>query len=256
MEAGKQKPIHVVFFDLGNTLIYSQGHTRARLRQAAGRMATRLRGMGCDIQKSELTNLLLTTITDYHKRRDSDLFEITTEKLLIDALLETKSCNVAQEQVAAGLESYYGFTQSLWVPEEDVLETFSALEQAGLRLGLISNAGYAWDVHCLIDKCKIRHFLSQITISAEVGVRKPHPDIFNQALRAFKCKPQNALMVGDNLIADILGADKLGMHTAWLSRRADPQQVKSAGKWIVPQFEIQSLLELPALIAAHNRDAE
>ena len=44
------------------------------------------------------------------------------------------------------------------------------------------------------------------------GVKKPHPQIFELALKKAMVSPEKALMVGDNLEADILGAKAVGFH--------------------------------------------
>jgi putative hydrolase of the HAD superfamily len=49
--------------------------------------------------------------------------------------------------------------------------------------------------------------------SSEVGVRKPHPQIFERALEALGVEPENALFVGDRLYEDVRGAGELGMTT-------------------------------------------
>ena len=43
---------------------------------------------------------------------------------------------------------------------------------------------------------------------------KPHPAIFQAALKEFDAKPEETLMVGDRLETDILGASNLGIRTA------------------------------------------
>ncbi len=43
---------------------------------------------------------------------------------------------------------------------------------------------------------------------------KPHPAIFQNALKEFNTKPEDTLMVGDRLETDILGASNLGIQTA------------------------------------------
>lgn len=45
-------------------------------------------------------------------------------------------------------------------------------------------------------------------------VGKPYPSLYNAALMAVQANPDQALMVGDRLDTDILGANKLGIHTA------------------------------------------
>jgi putative hydrolase of the HAD superfamily len=44
-----------------------------------------------------------------------------------------------------------------------------------------------------------------------VGVKKPHPEIFSAALQTAQVKPESALMIGDDLEADVLGALNVGM---------------------------------------------
>ena len=65
--------------------------------------------------------------------------------------------------------------------------------------------------------------LDTAVFSSEVGLRKPHPEIFRRALEALQVAPERALFVGDSRNADIRGAQALGMRTAqalWF--RADP----------------------------------
>ena len=53
-------------------------------------------------------------------------------------------------------------------------------------------------------------------MSEEVGVAKPDPAIFQRALGAIGAQPAETLFVGDNPVADIGGAQQLGMLTAWV----------------------------------------
>ncbi len=53
----------------------------------------------------------------------------------------------------------------------------------------------------------------EVVLTAEkAGVKKPHPDIFNQALALAETTAKNALMIGDSFEADIEGAIALGMQ--------------------------------------------
>lgn len=44
------------------------------------------------------------------------------------------------------------------------------------------------------------------------GVKKPNPIIFELALKSAKTIPEKSLMIGDNLEADIQGAQAVGFH--------------------------------------------
>ena len=58
----------------------------------------------------------------------------------------------------------------------------------------------------------IHHYFQKIIDSEMAGVKKPDPYIFELALDMAKARPQNSLMIGDNLEADILGAKAMGMQ--------------------------------------------
>ncbi len=51
---------------------------------------------------------------------------------------------------------------------------------------------------------------------AAVGVRKPDPRIFALACGALGCRPEETVMVGDNLEADVAGALACGMQAVYL----------------------------------------
>ena len=48
-------------------------------------------------------------------------------------------------------------------------------------------------------------------------MKKPHPGIFNYALKLANVKPQNSLMIGDNINADVHGALNVGMQAVWFN---------------------------------------
>lgn len=55
-------------------------------------------------------------------------------------------------------------------------------------------------------------FFDTVTDSSSVGVKKPNPKIFEHALTIGQVAPNEAVMIGDNLEADIEGALSTGMH--------------------------------------------
>lgn len=57
-----------------------------------------------------------------------------------------------------------------------------------------------------MEKSGIIHFFDQIITSESVGVKKPNPKVFYHALDKASAKPENSVMIGDNLEADIQGA--------------------------------------------------
>ena len=98
---------------------------------------------------------------------------------------------------------------------DDTLSTLAALKQRGYILGVVTNRHYGGlpfyeDLQTmgLLDYFTYEH----MAISADLGVRKPNPDIFMHALNRLSVQPEDAAMVGDSLKADILGA-KIAGHS-------------------------------------------
>lgn len=79
------------------------------------------------------------------------------------------------------------------------------------KLHIITN-GFQEVQEKKIKNSKMDGFFEHIINSEIAGVKKPNPIIFNLALERAKALPQNSLMIGDSLEADIFGAQALGFH--------------------------------------------
>ncbi len=83
----------------------------------------------------------------------------------------------------------------------------------GYKSGLISNAWLS--LRPLIEvEWKIDHLFDDVLISAEMGVTKPDPAIYNRSLANLDVNPKNALFV-DDFKVNIHAAESLGMKTVW-----------------------------------------
>ena len=90
--------------------------------------------------------------------------------------------------------------------------TREALERLSRKYGLavISNAD--GKIEAVLKKCGIVNCFQSITDSGLVGYEKPHPAIFNTALRDMKVAAEESLYVGDVYSVDYLGATRAGMQ--------------------------------------------
>jgi len=66
-------------------------------------------------------------------------------------------------------------------------------------------------------KSNLAHYFKTVTISEDVGVKKPNKLIFNHAIKSAKASIKNSIMIGDNYNADILGANKIGMKAIYFN---------------------------------------
>ena len=99
------------------------------------------------------------------------------------------------------------------------LETIETLRQRGYRTGLISN----WDDRLpgLLQDVGLAPLLDPTVISYRVGVEKPAPRIFEVALEEAGVAPHEALMIGDDLEADVEGATRLGLEAIHVLRHGE-----------------------------------
>ena len=99
---------------------------------------------------------------------------------------------------------------------DDVLPTLDALKKRGLTLGLLSNN--EGDMNKLSEELGLSPYLDFTITSADVGASKPHPPIFQEALRRAQAEPQEAMHVGDQYDTDVKGALGMGIRPVLLDR--------------------------------------
>jgi HAD superfamily hydrolase (TIGR01509 family) len=98
----------------------------------------------------------------------------------------------------------------------DVVSTLQELNQI-CRLGVISNA---WpQMEKFLDLLGIRHYFESITISAQVGLSKPNPAIYELALRNLCISAEEAIFV-DDMPYNVAAAQEMGLRALWLVRSA------------------------------------
>ncbi|GAP13871.1 haloacid dehalogenase superfamily, subfamily IA, variant 1 [Longilinea arvoryzae] len=244
--------IHNIFFDLGSTLMYYDGAWPEALLESAHQLGDALEQAGYRLDWHPFLEEFHSRMNAYFVKRDKEFLEYTTEFILKTQLADFGHPDVPIDVVRGALAKMYAVTQAHWHIEQDTLPTLEALKKAGFRLGLISNAGDAADANTLIDKAEIRPYFQTILISAEVGYRKPAARIFEMALEEMKAIPEESLMVGDLLQADVVGAHNQGMRAVWIARRVDTPENRALAGQIKPDGIIESLAELPPLVERWN----
>lgn len=98
---------------------------------------------------------------------------------------------------------------------EGSLEILDYLSQ-NYKLHIITN-GFEQVQHKKMRNSSILDYFETITTSEDAGEKKPHPLIFEKALKKSGAQPSNSVMIGDNLEADIIGAHQFGMHVIHLN---------------------------------------
>ncbi|WP_455496875.1 YjjG family noncanonical pyrimidine nucleotidase [Coprobacter sp.] len=90
------------------------------------------------------------------------------------------------------------------------------LKGRSYRLHIISN-GFKEVQFKKMKSAGIDSYFEEVVLSDEIGVNKPHPDIFKYALEKTSSSRDTSLMIGDNYDADILGAMRSGIDQIYFN---------------------------------------
>ena len=127
-------------------------------------------------------------------------------------ILEAKE--VAAKQLARELSNFFVWEcpkKTTLLPNAlEVLEHLSSRYQ----LGIITNGFDDTQIEKLRNS-NIEKYFSWVITSESIGYRKPAIQIFEFALQASNGASQKAVMIGDNLDTDILGANLAGWESIW-----------------------------------------
>ncbi len=98
----------------------------------------------------------------------------------------------------------------------DAAAAIRSARARGARALVVSN----WDVslHEVLGRLELAPLLDGIVTSAQVGARKPAPEIFEQALALAGVCAQDAAHVGDSVEEDVVGARAAGIEAVLIRR--------------------------------------
>ena len=131
---------------------------------------------------------------------------------------------------------------------EGVFEVLGTMRKDGYRTAMIANANSA-DARNIIATCGLENYFDVIVISEEVGIEKPDKQIFQVALKRLGIEAGNAVMVGNRIDADIVGANRVGVKSVWF-RWNDCYEETIGSEDEKPDFIIKSLAELPGILSS------
>ena len=138
------------------------------------------------------------------------------------------------------LTVYYKVLHGVRLIYPDVVSTLKTFRESGIRMGIISNTTNPEFIK-EEELCQtgLNMYFEFTIFSSSTPYRKPHPSIFNAAISRLNMEAENILFVGDDLKMDVMGAQSVGMSTAWLNRDGS----SPVGN-ISPDYQITSLSEL------------
>lgn len=101
-------------------------------------------------------------------------------------------------------------------------ELLERLRESGGRVYLLSNAQRIFTEYEL-RYLQIYDCFDGILISSDHGVKKPDEKFFRILLHKYQIKPEESLMIGNDLDSDIAGAKQVGMDTFYIHSGISPE---------------------------------
>jgi putative hydrolase of the HAD superfamily len=238
----KKSELKAILFDMGSTLIEFENSTW----EVLGKLCAE---RGYDFLKK--SDLSLPEFPEFSKALDEEFLKARNQ--VQDSLREFRAEQVARSlcaflNVSASdglcwnyLEAYYQpITEQLTLIDgaPEILREFRGMN---LKIGLVSNTIFPKEYHLgELKRFGLLPYLNAYHFSSEMGVRKPHPQMFLRTLNDLGVDAAEAVFVGDRLVEDVGGAQKVGMK-AILARH----EGRDYSAPVTPDAEIQRLDQLP-----------
>jgi len=237
------QPVRAVLFDFGHTLVDFQ-RTQEALHAAYEQIRARIEAVAY-MEVPELLDLVervaggvdRLVAESYEQRRMEEVAQAEMFRQALSGIGFDLPDDVIEHIVALDHSAY---SNSITV-EPEVLAALDELRRAGYRMGLVSNISLRPDLmRADLERMGLAQYLDATVFSSEVGVRKPDPRIFQEALDRLRVEPPETVFVGDRLYDDVSGAQAVGMRsvlTRQFRQEDDPEYA--------PDAMIVHLSELP-----------
>lgn len=148
------------------------------------------------------------------------------------------------DALAGRIYDRFGLAAS-WALYEDALPAVRALDERGMRLGIISDWGTA--LVEIVHAIGLSAHVGFAVVSAYAGYAKPDREVFQAALSRAGVAADQAIHVGDHYVTDVLGARGAGIEPILIDR--------DGTLGFVDCVVVRTLTEVVDLIDAARRSA-
>ena len=225
--------IRAVIFDLDNTLVDFMKMKRRAIEEAIPAMIDA--GLKLSVEESS------KIIDEIYKERGIEYQQV------FDAFLQQVLKKVDYRILSAGIVAYRRAREAALIPYPHVYSTLNKLLKLGIKMGIVSDAP-AKEAWLRLAYLNFHHIVDAVVTFEDTGQRKPHSAPFLAIMEKLNVKPTETIMVGDWVERDIIGAEKVGMKTAF-ARYGDTFDTKSHNA----NYELNDINELIDIIIKENK---
>jgi putative hydrolase of the HAD superfamily len=131
-------------------------------------------------------------------------------------ILEAIGVDGDWDALAIELAGRFGTVKMAYRCPEAGCRTLRELRARGYQVGLITNRENVERLAAQLDDLALRSYFDLFVVAGEVGTSKPEPGIFLAALARAGVAARQAVYVGDNYWADVIGAQRAGLQAVLL----------------------------------------
>lgn len=102
-------------------------------------------------------------------------------------------------------------------PFPETIEVLEELKENGYKLIMLSNTD-CFSIEEIMEKYDLKKYFDEIVLSYQVKMLKSNPRVFQKALDEIDVRKEEAVMVGDSIESDIIGAKKAGVDAILVDR--------------------------------------
>ena len=234
--------VETVFFDLDDTLVAYDAVTGSSWRQACQTLEAELGVVGIDAAVQTIQRHSAVYWNDELRARQGRQDLIAARRTFVREAFDELGIPSATAVRIADLFSKVRIENMCLLPH--ATETLADLQSLGVALALVTN-GESTGQRGKVARFGLESFFQLILVEGDIGVGKPDPRIFRAALGRMGAIPERTLMVGDNLVWDISGAQSVGMRGIWYDWRNEDARPKVN---IEPFARIRDLSELQGIV--------
>lgn len=209
--------VKVLIFDLDNTLINYGGVTKQAWELACQAL---IKNNNIDINSQELADEIVAvnnSVWEDEKKRPKGNFSFyELRKGIVKKAFE--HLNIDNDEALEFLiQNYSHFKHAAVYMFEDVPRTLKELKKKGYIITLLTNGDSDFQRE-KIQRFQIESLFDGIFIDGEQGVGKPEKAAYDNVLRQFDVQPDEACMIGDHYLWEVVAPKRYGLKAIWVNR--------------------------------------
>lgn len=173
-----------------------------------------------------------------------DSLAIHNRLIIFQNVLDGLDMEYSLEQISDVNDLFWNTFISNTTLFEGAEETLKKLKENGVKIVIVSDG----EVDIRIKKIEgagLTEYIDNMVCSEEIGMEKPAPRIFTLALGRINKNPENVVMLGNNIVSDIYGAQQVGIRAGFFNPKEDNHTYGEEFLSVVhPDFEINEFPEL------------